>query len=109
MTQHQYQSCIDACNQCADACDYCATACLGATDIKKMANCIQLDMDCAALCRLAAGYMSRGSEFKNQLCGLCADLCEACGEECTKHQHDHCQACAKACQHCAEECRRMAA
>ena len=73
-----------------------------------MARCIALDMDCAAICRLAAGHMSRDSEFATQVCRLCADICQACGDECGKHQHDHCRACAQACRHCAEECRRMA-
>ncbi len=108
MAHQQYQSCIEACNMCADACDHCATACLQEDDVKMMARCIALDIDCAAVCRLAAGYMARGSEFAQQVCRLCAEVCEACGEECAKHQHPHCQECAKACKRCAEECRRMA-
>jgi len=104
----QYQSCIAACNACADACDYCATACLQEDDVKMMAHCIALDIDCAALCRLAAGYMARGSEFAKALCGVCAEVCQACGDECAKHAHDHCRECAQACHRCAQECRRMA-
>jgi hypothetical protein len=108
MAHQQHQACIDACNACAAACDHCATACLQEQDVKMMARCIALDMDCAAICRLAAGYMARGSEFAKELCLLCAQVCQACGDECSKHQHDHCQACAQACLRCAEECRRMA-
>lgn len=107
MAHQQYRSCIEACNSCADACDHCATACLGESDIKPMARCIALDIDCAAIRRMAAGYMARGSEFANQLCALCADVCQACGEECAKHQYAHCQECAQACRRCAEECRHM--
>jgi hypothetical protein len=73
-----------------------------------MARCIALDMDCSQLCRLAAGYMARGSEFANLICQACAEVCEACGVECGKYQVAHCQACADACRRCAEECRRMA-
>jgi hypothetical protein len=40
---------------------------------------------------------------------VCAEICDACGTECDKHEPQHCQRCAKACRHCAEECRRMAA
>lgn len=105
----QYASCIEACNACADACDHCASACLQEQDVKMMARCIALDIDCAAICRLAAGYMARGSEFANQICRLCADVCQTCGDECAKHEHDHCQQCAEACLRCAEECRKMAA
>lgn len=104
-----HQACIEACNACADACDRCAAACLQEQDVKMMARCIALDIDCAALCRLAAGNMSRGSPFAGALCKVCADVCRACGDECGRHEADHCQACAKACRACAEECARMAA
>jgi len=106
---HQtHQACVQACNACADACDHCASACLQEPDVKMMARCIALDMDCAAICRLAAGFMARGSDSAKALCAICADICDRCGEECGKHQHDHCQQCAEACRRCAEECRRMA-
>lgn len=108
MAHQQHQSCIDACNACADACDHCVAGCLREPDVKMMAQCIRLDIDCAAICRLAAGYLARGSSFATQVCELCADVCEACGAECAKHPHDHCKACAEACKRCAEECRRMA-
>ncbi|MEO6279354.1 four-helix bundle copper-binding protein [Roseateles sp.] len=102
-------ACREACNACADACDRCATACLQEPDVKPMAHCIALDMDCAALCRLAAGAIARGSEFSKRICGLCALLCDTCGKECGNHQHQHCQDCATACAECAAACRRMAA
>lgn len=109
MSNQQYASCIEACNACADVCDFCAASCLQEQDVKMMARCIALDMDCAQICRLAAGYMARGSEFAKAVCKLCADVCEACSGECRKHQMSHCQQCAAACQRCADECRRMAA
>jgi hypothetical protein len=73
-----------------------------------MAECIRLDIDCAKMCWCAAGYMSRGSQFARDICRICAEICDACGAECEKHEHDHCQRCAKACKRCAEECRKMA-
>jgi hypothetical protein len=109
MTEQLNQSCIDACNACADACDYCASACLNEGNASEMAKCISLDIDCAAICRLAAGYMARGSRFSMELCQVCALICEACGEECAKHLAGHCQECAEACRNCAEECRSVAA
>lgn len=108
MTNQQFQSCIEACNACADAGDSCAAACLQEHDVKMMAECIRLDIDCAAICRLAASYMARGSQFAQMICQACAQVCEACGAECARHQHDHCQRCAEACRRCADECRRMA-
>jgi hypothetical protein len=108
MAHQQFAACIAACNDCADACDHCAIACLGEADPKPMARCIALDVDCTAICRLASGYMARGSEWASTLCAACADVCEACGAECGKHDMEHCRKCAQACRRCAEECRRMA-
>ena len=108
MLQDPLKACIDACYACATACDYCASSCLQEEDVKMMAGCIALDMDCAEICRTAAGFMARGSDFEHQLCRLCADVCTACAEECGQHQMDHCQACAQACRACADACRRMA-
>lgn len=108
MTQEQFKSCIDACYACAATCDRCAASCLQEQDVKMMAQCIALDIDCADICRLAAGYMARGSELSGVICQACAQVCQACGDECAKHQMGHCQECAQACHRCADECRRMA-
>lgn len=106
---HQYQSCIDACLRCAAICNHCASSYLQEADIKMMARCIQLDMECAALCYAAAQVMSLGGQTAEQLCRVCADICQACGDECARHQQmEHCRECADACHRCAEECRRMA-
>jgi hypothetical protein len=51
--------------------------------------------------------MSRGSQFADDACRLCADICDTCGPECRKHKMDHCQQCADACERCAEEFRQM--
>lgn len=109
MAHEKYADCIKACNVCADACDHCSVACLDEDNVAAMARCIRLDMDCAALCRLAAGYMARDSECVSTICRACADVCDACADECGKHDHDHCKQCAQACRDCAERCREMAA
>ena len=74
-----------------------------------MAGCIELDMQCAAICSAAAQLMSLGSSQARQVCLICAEICEACGNECSKHQTLHCQECAGICKQCADECRQMAA
>jgi hypothetical protein len=73
-----------------------------------MAECIRLDRDCARICWMASAFLSSNSTFAVDLCRLCADVCDACGEECERHDFDHCQRCATACRSCAEECRQMA-
>jgi hypothetical protein len=108
MPNSKFNACIQACNTCAVACNHCAASCLKEEDVKMMARCIALDMDCAAICQLAAAAMARGSEHARHFCAECADVCQACGDECARHDMDHCQACAKACHECARECRKMA-
>jgi len=93
---------MEACNQCYDAC-------LRESDIQMMADCIRLDRECADMCAFAAKAMQTNSPFAEKICQLCADICEACGNECKKHDHGHCQRCAEACFKCADICRRMAA
>jgi hypothetical protein len=109
MAHEKYQSCIDAFNDCMVACEHCATECLHEDDVKMMARCIELDRACAIICATAARSMASGSEFAGRICGICAEICQACGNECAKHKAQHCQDCAKACHRCAEECRKMAA
>ena len=108
MAHDDYRTCIEECVRCAQECEHCATACLGEDDPKMLVACIRLDVDCAAICWSAAGFMSRGSDFAAELCRVCADVCDACGAECEKHQHmEHCARCADACRRCADECRKM--
>lgn len=107
MNQQDYQSCIEACLRCADACQQCASFCLKEDDVAMMAKCIQLDMECAAICYASAQLMSLGSQHAVEICRICADICEACGRECSRHENDHCQRCAVECEACAEECRKM--
>jgi hypothetical protein len=109
MPKQKYSACIEACNSCAVACNHCAASCLQEQDVKMMARCIALDLDCAQICALAAAAMARGSEHAKAICGLCADICQSCADECAKHAMEHCQQCAKACLQCALECRKMAA
>lgn len=108
MPHQKFNACIEACNACAVACNHCAASCLREEDVKMMARCIALDMDCAAICQLAAGAMARGSEHAKAICALCAQICKACADECAKHSMEHCQQCAQACRSCADQCRQMA-
>jgi len=80
-------------------------------DVKMLSRCIQLDMECAAICRSASVVMSLGSEYSMELCRICAEVCNACAEECEKHARmgmEHCRECAEACHECAEACMQMA-
>lgn len=74
-----------------------------------LSRCIQLDMECAAICYAAAQVMSINGGYSEDICRVCADICFDCAEECEKHAGHmvHCRQCAEACRKCAEECRRM--
>ena len=102
-----YQDCIEACNACAVACNACFAECLKEAEVKMMARCISLDMDCAAMCTLAANAMARNSEMAKHFCRLCSEACLACAAECEQHHHDHCKECAQACKQCAQACQKM--
>ena len=104
----KWQSCIDACMRCAEACEFCATSDLKEQDVKMMASCAQINRECAAVCWTSSALMSMDSQFAKQFCNLCADVCDACAQECEHHDVDHCKQCALACRNCAEECRKMA-
>ena len=108
MTQHKFNACIEACNACAVACNHCAASCLHEQDVKNMAACIALDLDCAGICAFAVAAMARDSQHAQAICALCAEICTACGLQCGTHKMDHCQDCAKACKACAQACREMA-
>lgn len=107
MGYHESKICIDACLKCAAICNHCASSCLEEDDTKMMIKCIQLDMECAALCYAVAQLMSLGSDKAAALCKICAELCEACAAECMKYENEHCKECAVACKECAAECRKM--
>lgn len=101
-------TCVDACVQCAEACERCADACLDEPHVEVMVECIRVDRDCAALCWLTAGFLSRGSRMMADICNLCADMCHVCAEECRRHDAEHCRQCADVCEMCAAECRKAA-
>lgn len=106
--QTQHKELLNALVDCTYTCNVCFDACLKEDDVKMMAECIRLDRECAEICALLAQAITRNSPFVKELAGVCATICEACGEECKKHDHDHCQKCAEACFRCAEACRNIA-
>lgn len=109
MGHEHHPQLITALNHCAVECNHCATACLDEQDVKMLATCIRLDIDCADICNLTASLLARGSEHGNHLKKECAEVCDACAQECEKHAKmgmEHCRVCAEACRSCAEMCRK---
>ena len=95
MNYHDYKQCIDACLACAAICNHCAASCTEEDDVNMMAKCIRLDMECAAICYAAAQVMSMGGQSAAELCAISANICNACADECAKHDNEHCRECAE--------------
>jgi hypothetical protein len=105
MTRIQYQECIDACIQTMNACNYSYVSSLKEYHLEMLRDSIRLDRECADICSFAIQAMTRQSPFVAQILALCAEICEACANESSKHVHMHCQDCIEACRRCAEACR----
>ncbi len=103
-----YQACIDACGRCAQACWECFEACLNEQDLKARAGCVKMLVECARMCEMSMGGMSANARFAKQHCSLCAEVCDACAQDCNMFLDEHCQKCAQECSACAQECRNMA-
>lgn len=99
------RTCIENCNAAAEVCEWCADECLGS---EEMEACARLCRDVADLTALHARLMARSSSYSSQLAAICADACEACADECERHDADHCQVCAEVLRECADSCRSMA-
>jgi hypothetical protein len=99
------QSLIDSLAKCAAACNHCISACLGQKDVNRLKNCINVNIDCAELCGLTAGFMTRNSAHAGHLILECVETCNQCASECEKNSHLlHCKECAVVCRECAIEC-----
>ncbi|MFK3958943.1 four-helix bundle copper-binding protein [Guptibacillus hwajinpoensis] len=108
MSHENYGSVIQTLHECMTACNHCYDSCLREDDVKMMAECIRMDRECSDICGYLEQALVRGTPFVAELATACATICEACGNECKKHDHKHCQDCAEACFKCAEECKKLA-
>lgn len=92
---------------CATTCTSCADAC--SAEVMDMRQCIRLCLDCADICQIASRLMVRQTGenmmILRAMLELCAHACEACAEECERHDHEHCRLCAGMCRDCAQDCR----
>ncbi len=105
----QMQRAVTDALDCHRVCEETIAYCLQQGGPHAEASHIRLLTDCADICRLAADFMVRSSEFHPQLCALCADVCVRCAEDCERFAGDEqMRRCADACRRCAESCRQMA-
>ena len=101
------QACIDLCLSCYRTClEEATTHCLNEGGRHAEAGHVSLMLGCAEICRTAADFMLMRVKLHHKVCGVCAEICEACAVSC--QQLDGMDACIDVCRRCASMCRRMA-
>ncbi len=104
-TDPALQDCIDACQLCHDHCLTEIAHCLTLGGDHAEPTHINLMMDCARVCETTAALMLTGSEFYRSQAAVCAEICEACAQQCeTLGQMD---ACVRVCRECAQQCEQL--
>jgi hypothetical protein len=104
----QMQSCINECLSCHRLCLETAARSLEEGGPHAAPKPITTLLDCADICQTSAAFMLRGSALHRLTCATCAEVCDACAEECARFNHAFLQRCAEACRRCADSCREMA-
>ena len=101
-----YQKCIEASAACAVACLRCAK------EIKKeqksvvMEALVEMLFACAAVSLLNLKSLASESEFLQEACNKCEELCAECELACEKLAHlEYFKITALACGNCAMECK----
>ena len=105
----EMQQCITDCLDCYANCESTVQHCLELGGPHAEPRHIGLLLDCAEICRTSADLMLRGSEHSGHVCGVCADICQACEASCRRVGDDETmRKCADSCRRCAESSQRMA-
>lgn len=102
------EACIDACLACYRTCHTAAmNHCLTRGGEHLSPAHFRLMTSCAEMCRASAHIMMSGTALHVHSCRACAEICEACADDCARL--DGMDDCVKACLDCAAHCRKMAA
>lgn len=105
----EMQQCINHCLECHRACEQLIPYCLEKGGMHAERNHIQILSTCADICRTSAHFMMWNSELHGRVCGVCADACLKCAEDCERMSDDQMmKMCADICRQCAESCQKMA-
>ena len=97
---------IDECLRCHKAClSEAMSHCLETTGAQGEPL-LRLLMSCAEVCQTSANLGLMCSPFHGALCGVCAQVCEACAKSC--EEVEGMAHCAVTCRKCAGSCFQMA-
>jgi hypothetical protein len=103
----QMARCIEVCRICHKTCLQVAmTHCLELGGQHVEPEHFRLLLNCAEICHTAANFMTSRSHLSPLLCGVVAEVCDACARSCD--DVGDMDACAEVCRDCGENCRRMA-
>jgi hypothetical protein len=103
------EDCIAACAACAAEAERCAAICLQAEKTRDLARVISLARTCADVCLLTSRLLAQQSEFLQEYCALCAEVCHTLREECLKQPSVGCCArCAAVALRCDRACQKAA-
>ena len=107
--QDEIHACIEECISCHAVCMNTVPYCLETGGAHADAAHVRLLLDCAQACQLSADFMLRGSDYHEEACALCAEVCRACEASCREFADDEDMlACAEVCATCATACEQMA-
>lgn len=98
---------IQALGNCINQCNYCANECLKENDVQEMVDCMRMNHVCAEICSTLSHLLAADYEDVREMVEYCIKTCDACAEECEKHDHDHCKKCALACRECVQACKGL--
>ena len=94
--QQLMERCIKECLECVDVASRCANECLSSDQVSSMERCVRLCLDSADICSACVRMMGRDSGFSAEVCGVCANVCDACADESEKYDADLMRECAEA-------------
>jgi hypothetical protein len=104
----QMEECIKTCLDCHHICyETAMNHCLEIGGKHTEPAHFRLMINCAEICQTSANFMLSGSDLHRLTCGVCAEVCRRCAENC--EQVGDMDECVKACRRCAEVCQKMAA
>jgi hypothetical protein len=103
------ENCIKECMECHKVCVETAAYLLHQQNVQDHTSHLILLADCAEICQISANFMLRRSDNHHLTCGICADICKRCEEECEKWPDDkQIRHCADICRSCFASCQAMA-
>lgn len=102
----EVQVCIESCLDCRRMCYAQAiTHCLRMGGDHADAGHVSLMLNCAGLCQTTADFLLSESSLHPQLCDVCATVCGACAQSCSRL--DGMSECETACRTCEAACRAL--